>query len=187
WMQQYISNFDSRQLDAVLNYKQRINLQKEKNKSTASKAVNVLTFLAATLFGQAASAQQAAPPQESSLLSEAGIIITITLILIPILGGIILMIVKALKLLKQYRNKKNLEEADQLAAYIKTLSDDELETRLKQRKAALDYQLQHNELSGNFPAEDEKGLININTNNSLPVVAVKKKALKRPAIDPKLA
>lgn len=187
WIQQYISNFDSRQLEAVLNYKQRLNSKKTEKKNTVSKAVGALMFFTASFLSQAAAAQETTAPKQSTLLGEAGIIITIALILIPILGGIILMIVKALKLLKQYRNKKNLEEADQLAAYLKALSDEELEAKLKPRKAALDYQLQHNELSGDLSAEDAKGLININTNKSLPVVAVKKKAQKRPAIEPKLA
>ena len=62
-----------------------------------------------------------------------------------------------------------------------------MEKTLLKRKQALDYQLSNRELSGYETAEDEKGLINIKTNAGLPVVAIKKKALKRPNIDPALS
>src|SRR5690606_27976153 len=55
------------------------------------------------------------------------------------------------------------------------------------RKAALDYRLNQHELSGNLPAEDEKGLLQINEQTGLPIVALKKKALPRPNVDPKLS
>jgi cytochrome c oxidase cbb3-type subunit 1 len=56
------------------------------------------------------------------------------------------------------------------------------------RKQALDYKLSDNELSGVIVAEDEKGLLqHVSTESSLPLVAAKKRATKRPAIDPELA
>ena len=56
--------------------------------------------------------------KSSSLINEAGIIITIILILIPIFFGIVLMLFKIRNVLKKYRNKQNLEDADKLADYI---------------------------------------------------------------------
>ena len=120
-------------------------------------------------------------------MGEGGVIITIALILTPILAGIILMIIKVKNVLKQYNRKQNIEEAEKLAAYLEVLPDDEIKEKLIKRKAALDYRLSNTELSGQLKAEDNKGLININTNSSLPVVAIKKKALKRPNIDPQLS
>ena len=97
------------------------------------------------------------------------------------------MIIKVRNVLKQYNRKQNAEEAEKLAAYLEILPDDEVKEKLLKRKAALDYRLSNSELSGQLKAEDNKGLININTNSSLPVVAIKKKALKRPNIDPQLS
>jgi cytochrome c oxidase cbb3-type subunit I len=59
---------------------------------------------------------------------------------------------------------------------------------LEKRKAALDYQLSHTELSGSIAAVDEKGMIsNAGPARELTFVAIKKKAVKRPNIDPQLA
>ena len=48
------------------------------------------------------------------------------LILIPIFFGIVFILFKIRNLLKKYRNKQNLEEADKLANYISNLSDEKL-------------------------------------------------------------
>jgi cytochrome c oxidase cbb3-type subunit 1 len=90
--------------------------------------------------------------------------------------------------LRKHRNYQDQEEAEKFAAYLATLTDAEATAALAKRKVALDYHLSHNELSGQqFPA-DEKGLIsNVITHGYLPFVALKKKALKRPNIDPQLS
>jgi cytochrome c oxidase cbb3-type subunit 1 len=122
------------------------------------------------------------------LLGQAGIIIMIILILTPILAGIILMIIKIKNVLRQYKNEHDLAEADRFAVYLTSLTTEEAEVVLQNRKAALDFKLSNSELSGNAAVEDSKGLINdVNTGNDLPFVAPKKKALKRPNIDPQLS
>ncbi len=184
---QYISNLDSKQIETYLNLKRQPKQPKHPNESSSSPASGVsglllllvVFFLPASLFAQST-------PTSTNLFSEAGFLIVITLILIPILLGIVLMVVKVMNLLKQNRTKRSLEEAEKLAHYLASLPEEELEKTLIKRKQALDYQLTHTELSGHETAEDEKGLINIKTNAGLPVVAIKKKALKRPNIDPAL-
>src|SRR5579872_3849518 len=116
-------------------------------------------------------------PQNRPLSQEPGIIIAITLVLIPILAGIILMAVKLHNILKQRRKRRYLEEAEKFAAYLRSLPEGE-EKVLLQRKAALDYRLTGTELSGEAMAgTDDKGLLsNINTHSLLPFVGVKKKA-----------
>ena len=126
--------------------------------------------------------------KSSSLINETGIIITMILILIPIFFGIVFMFFKLRNVLKKYRNKQNLAEADKLADYISNLSDEEIVNALEKRKAALDYQLSHTELAGSLPAVDEKGIINnADTASGLTFVAIKKKAVKRPNVDPQLS
>ena len=186
-LNQYISNMDSKQIDALIQYKKS---KKVKDKSSGG-GINppLLTFFFLTLslfFNQSLFAQggEKAP---GSVLSDPGVAITIILILVPVLAGIVLMIIKVRNVLNQYHTTQNQEEAEKLAAFLKDLPEDEINKTLLKRKTALDYSLVNNELSGQLKAEDNKGLININTNSSIPVVAVKKKALKRPNIDPQLS
>src|SRR5690606_38190215 len=126
------------------------------------------------LQGNKVMAQGITRPDTNSLLNETGILITIILLLIPILAGLILVIVKVINALNNAKNQHNLEEAEKLAAYLQSLPEEEVNTELKKRKAALDYQLTHRELSGTQAVEDAKGLLQINNQATLPIVALKK-------------
>lgn len=178
-LQKYTRSLNSKQIEKLINYKKRNNT-----------TVVLFLLLAAilclapggNLFAQAVN--KSAP---SSLLGETGIIITIILLLIPILFAIIFLIIKVVNALNQSKNQYNLDEAEKLAAYLRSLPEEEINSRLKRRKAALDYQLSQQELSGSQPAEDERGLLQINEQAGLPIVALKKKALPRPNIDPELS
>lgn len=184
----YLQNLDSDQIGIFLKVKGRSNKGiSPRNSAGTSKILNVILVWISMLCTSTLHAQtgngKAAP-----LLSETGIIITLVLILMPILGGVVIMFFKVRNIVKQRRNKQNLKEADEMADYLSNEADEETIRALEKRKAALDYRLSHTELSGNNPAVDEKGLItNIGTASGLTFLAVKKKALKRPAIDPKLS
>ncbi len=186
-LKKYTNSLNSKQIDACLKYLQRIK-KGGKNKSGLVSLLPAFIFMGAfTLCNNTAFGQAGTTSTTTSLLSEKGILITIVLLLIPILAGIVLIVVKVLNSLKKYTNKNNIEEAKRLVEYLKLLPEDEMEASFKKRKYALDYTLSHRELSGNEKAEDEKGLININNDMGLPIVALKKKAMKRPNIDPKLS
>jgi len=182
--QQYLGNLDSRQIETLLNLKQEKNSGKKSSGSSSavSRTGGMLLIL---LFPVTLLAQS--PSGSTNIFSEAGFLIVISLVLIPVLLGIVLMVVKVMNVLKQTRIRRAQEEAEKLAEWLAALPDEELAKTLLKRKQALDYQLSNRELSGYETAEDEKGLINIKTNAGLPVVAVKKKALKRPNIDPALS
>ncbi|MGY0039390.1 hypothetical protein [Pedobacter sp. NJ-S-72] len=108
--------------------------------------------------------------------------------MIPIMVGIWLMITKVSNLFLQYQNKQTVEDAEELIALIEKGDHEELKKTLIKRKKALGYTLTHLELSGNISAEDSKGLLRqVNSDAGLPVVAAKKKAVKRPPVDPALA
>ena len=183
----YLQNLDSTQIDTLLKKRKEITeVTVTQNPPGGSKFKGLLliisVFISTCLFAQDNSGQPGA------LFSEKGVIITVILILTPILAGVLLMFIKVRRLLRQYRNKRNLEKADKLAEYISTLTDREILTALEKRKAALEYQLSHSELSGIEAAADEKGMIsNIGTASGLTFVAIKKKAVKRPNIDPQLS
>lgn len=184
----YLQNLDSRQIEIFLKKKHHASeiLDTQKTNSvfnSKSVSLSIISILITTAVFAQDSAGQA-----GSLLSEKGILVTITLILTPILIGILLMFLKVRRLLRQYRNKRIQEEAERLANYISSLNNGEIVAALEKRKAALDYQLSHTELSGSLPAVDEKGMIsNAGPASGLTFVAIKKKAVKRPNIDPHLS
>jgi len=177
---QYLKNLSSSQIDVFLKQKEAERKTKPANKAPVM--IMILTGLTSTIsFGQTPAVT------EGSLLSQTGIIITIVLIAIPIVGGVILLMYKIMNALQRFRNTQNLTEAEYLAAYLKSLENESLESSLRIRKQQLDYHLSNNELSGAFSAQDSKGLIGNVQDASLPFVARKKNALVRPKIDTDLS
>ena len=137
----------------------------------------ILLFTSGSLFAQNANATK-------PLLSQPGIIITIILMLIPIFLGVIFALAKANNAIKTYRNTKKLKEAQQFAEHLKNLDDHTLENDLVIREKALNYDLTNTELSGTEKAEDTKGIIhNASDDHQVHFTALKKKAIKRPALD----
>lgn len=183
----YIKDLDTKQIETCLKYLKHRNNKNGKNTHFSSGANILVLTLIGSLLSSSLFAQDNSSTPANSIWGETGILITIVLLLIPITAGIALLAVKVVNSLRQFRNKQNLEEAKKLSDYIKTLPEEEAEKILLKRKEALEYSLTHQELSGTQQAEDEKGLLSINSETSLPIVALKKKALKRPNIDPTLS
>ncbi len=180
----YLKNMNSSQIENILKAKTETTVSSKG--STKATILLFLTLLTTLLPANSLFAQN--KENTIDLFSEGGILISITLILIPILVAIVIMIIKLSTLLKKQRKKKLLEEAAQFADYLAALTKDEAIEALKYRKTALDYRLTHQELSGQFEPMDKKGLLyNIGTEGYLNFVARKKKAQKRPNIDPKLS
>jgi cytochrome c oxidase cbb3-type subunit I len=185
----YINNLGSKEIEEIISSKNNKLIKNKpplKNRVLSNKNLIIIFFLINILgipniiFSQTVTTK--------SLTTEPGIIITIILICIPVLAGIILMIVKISNLLKIKRNEDSLAEAEEFSLYLKTLAEEEIILALSKRKAALDYHLTNEELSGRYIAMDEKGLVNnVNLHTNLPFVAIKKKAQKRPDINPELA
>ncbi|HYK76090.1 MAG TPA: cbb3-type cytochrome c oxidase subunit I [Daejeonella sp.] len=122
---------------------------------------------------------------KSDLLSQPGIIITILLLLIPLLAGILLFVVKAEKVVRGIRTRRDLHEADRLAEYLKTLNADQLEA-LKSGKNIADKESAA--VSESLPVSDTKGLLrNINEKANIRFIAAKRKALVRPNVDARLS
>lgn len=177
-LQQHLRNLNSKQIGEIINYKMR-------RSSNVLLPLLLIAVSALVPVGRLL-AQETGKPA-GSLLGETGILITIVLLLIPILFAIIFLITKVVHALDQTKKRHKLEEAEKLAAYLRSLPEEEIDTQLKKRKAALDYSLTNRELSGNQAPEDEKGLLQINDQAGLPIVALKKKALPRPNVDPALS
>ena len=97
---------------------------------------------------------------ESSLFDQTGIQITLALMLIIIIAGLIIVV---LKFLSVYSNILRRREYLETQKKIENLSPEELQEYQK-REEELNYEPAQNQLSGNFPASDEKGMIrNINS------------------------
>lgn len=121
--------------------------------------------------------------ETKNLLSESGIIITIVLILIPLVGAAILMAVKSSRAIKNYFKKNELEQFNK---HLETISPEELE-KLEKRKKELEYELTNNELAGTLTPADKKGLIDkIKEVDNLRFIQQKKKGQPRPYVEPKL-
>lgn len=183
----YVANMSSEQIERILKAKSPSNNISRGRSNQKIAMIAILLFLGSVFNGLPAHAQTTANGG-GGLFSEAGILITITLILIPILLGIVLMIVKVSGLLKNHRLKKETEEAALFAEYLANLPEEEASEVLAKRKAALDFNLTHQELSGNRQPADTKGLLgNIETSGYISFVEKKKRAVKRPNIDPALS
>ncbi|MBP8752995.1 MAG: cbb3-type cytochrome c oxidase subunit I [Chitinophagales bacterium] len=121
--------------------------------------------------------------ESNNILGESGIIITILLIAIPIIVASLLVVTRTYSIFKKYLHKKELEKFN---TYLRSLSPDEVE-KLEQRKKELEYTLANNELAGDAPPSDKKGLIdNISNTGVLRFVEKKKRGQLRPYIEPDL-
>lgn len=182
----YIQQLDAYQIDRLITAIRKKRVAKRKRGSGALRNVPLVILFSAisiTAMGQPLDGDKVI----GTLWGEAGIIITIALLLIPILAGFFIMVGKASRVLRQYRQKMQSEEAEAFADYLRHVEDENTEGELLERKQALDYRLTNTELSGTETAADRMGIINIRESSGLPFVAVKKKAQKRPNIDPKLS
>ncbi|ACU61239.1 cbb3-type cytochrome c oxidase subunit I [Chitinophaga pinensis] len=166
----HVSQLNRHQLGVLLQLKQRTKIN-----------MLVLVALGCSLSSQA---QDLKP---TKLMNQTGILITIILILIPVLVGIALMIFKLRRVIDNYRRKVYREDAGQLAAYLENLHDSEMLDELSQRKTALDYSLNHEELAGTQAADDHKGLLSeVSNENSINFITRKKASAARPPVDPAL-
>lgn len=173
-----IKGFNSQQIQSYLNY-----IQKEKHIS--KKSIGIILLIGFNLINQSVFAQTT---NADSLSGKGGIIITFILILIPILAGLAILIIKLFNALNKYKNKQDISESIKFSQFLIQNTDENTEQELVKRKQALDYRLPKNQLSGEAPAEDPKGLLNtIEHEAPLPLVSAKKKAPERPQIDPKLS
>ena len=197
-LDEYISGLDGQQLSdylASLPPDDPVKTRADSDFTAAGSPLPSLLLAVVGICSMSSSQAQATGPKgapeaasETTLLSQPGIIIILILLSLPILTGIILMAVKITGTLLQYRARQSVKETEQFDEYLATLGEEEAVALLQKRREAIGYQLSHRELAGDLPAEDNKGLLyHISSHASLPVVPAKKRAAKRPQVDPGLA
>lgn len=181
-MDSYLQNMDAKEIAVLLE------ARKFKTKSDRSVVIKKTSILALTLLMVNPLLAQSAEATEVSLFGQPGIVITFILILIPLFVAVLFLIIKINKMIIHYRYKSKQKDARQLADYLMFLEGDEIDASLVKRKTALDFQLTNTELSGTSIPEDAKGILKVADNNTaIHFVATKKKAIKRPGIDPQLS
>jgi cytochrome c oxidase cbb3-type subunit I len=175
---EYLKNLTKSQIGKFKTLKAQNKLDK------STKTIGIL-FLFLALSSQVFAQDLANPRQD--FFSQPGIIITIILIFIPILLGVIFAIMKANNLMKNYLNKGKVIEAEQFAEHIKNIDDKELEEILYKREAALNYNLSNTELAGVINAEGKIGVLNnVRDKPETHFTSLKKHAVRKPALDPKI-
>ena len=161
-----------------------INLKKSSKLKNNSNTLKTILFL---LFSTTIFAQDPANPKEN-FFSQPGIIITVIIVLIPILLAVIFAMLKANNALKTYLNKGKAAEAQDFAQHIESLDDQEIEENLTKREHALDFNLSNNELSGTEKAEDKIGILsNVREKHETHFISLKKKAVRKPSLEPNIA
>src|SRR5690554_48716 len=121
--------------------------------------------------------------EDTSIFSQAGIMITIALISIPVVIAAIIVVIRGRGALKDYYQEKEFKK---FREKLNKMSPEEI-TALELRKKELEFQLVNNELSGKEAPIDTRGIIdNIATAEELRFIELKKKSQPRPYIEPKL-
>ncbi|MEJ7768049.1 MAG: cbb3-type cytochrome c oxidase subunit I [Chitinophagaceae bacterium] len=178
-------NLDSQQIDTFLQVKSKTVSEDSKKNGAPFTVLTRTVSLLILLFVSNLTMAQTTEASSSSLLSQPGIIITVVLLVLPVLLAVILIMNKARYAITGVANEQRIIQAKLLAEQLKVNENSELETQLKQRKKALEFSLQHNELAGNEVAEDTKGIIqNVSDKHEVHFTASKKKAAVRPSLDP---
>ena len=161
-----------------------INLKKSNKLKQNSNSLKTILFL---FFSSAIFAQNPSNPKDN-FFSQPGIIITVIIILIPILLAVIFAMIKANSVVKDHFNKTKITEAQDFATHIETLNNQSLEENLTERERALNFNLSNNELSGTQIVQDKIGVIhNIREKHETHFVALKKKAIRKPSLEPDIA
>lgn len=180
----HINTLNSAEIEQYLKHKKMNTPSSGKNPSIKSLLIGFALFLLPSIEALAQTDTEPRGP----LISEGGIIITIILLSIPVLGALMIMAAKIKNVRNQLKRKNQETEFEEFEKYLATLPEEEADAALLKRQQALNYKLTNTELAGTNAADDSKGLINnVDNEASLPVVAAKKKASKRPPIDPALS
>ncbi len=184
WLKKHLPDLNQHQLDMLIKRKAvHEGLAKDKTSKDFKKTILLLLclFSGLSVFAQT-------KETSGSVWTNPGVLITVTLILIPLVIAVYIVSAKVNHIFKKVRGAQTRKDARKLAASINELSTDELSGELLKRKSALEFKLTNTELAGEDPAEDKRGILHHITEVDSPrFISPKKKAVKRPDIDPALS
>lgn len=120
----------------------------------------------------------------NSLFGESGIQLTLLLVLIPIIAGLAIAVVRTYA---TYKNIRKRREYLEFQKKISRLTPEEIKV-YEEKSVAQNYRLPENELSGNLPPSDQKGIIsNINAVEEILIIPQKKSINTQKYITPELS
>ena len=120
----------------------------------------------------------------NSLFGESGIQLTLVLVLIPVIAALVIAVVRTYA---AYKNIRRRREYLEFQKKISTLTPEEIQ-EYEQKSVAQNYRLPENELSGNLPPSDQKGIIsNINAVEEILIIPQKKSITHQKYITPELS
>jgi cytochrome c oxidase cbb3-type subunit 1 len=152
--------------------------------NSAVRLVKAALLLPGLLLSQPIQAQATS----TGLLGQPGIVITLVLILIPLVVAVLFLVQRVQRAVRAHRYGQIRTEGQELADYLLALEGEDLRKVVARQRQAAAPALPPAALSGNETPEDEKGLIRVRAgDHGLPFIPVKKKAPKRPPVDPSLA
>lgn len=171
-----LSNFNKKQLHRLID-----------NMKAGNKTKIIAGLLMLFLLQDNALMAQSSDPSSIDF-KQGGIIITLILISLPIIAGIIIGIFRVQRTRRRMKAKRLQKDAEQAAAYLSSLPQEQLDKDLTEHDQMLDYQLEPGVLSGNLPPKDDRGILkNINENVGIRFVMQKKRAIPRPEVDQQLS
>ncbi|MBD0258052.1 MAG: cbb3-type cytochrome c oxidase subunit I, partial [Cytophagales bacterium] len=151
----------------------------------AGRTLKSAWLLPGLLLGQAVQAQPAA---STGLLGQPGIVIALVLILIPLLVAVLFLVQRVKRAVRAHRLGRVREEGQALADYLLALDGEGLQKLAARQRQPTAPARANAVLSGTETPEDKQGLVRLRAGgHGLPFIPVKKKAARRPAVDPSLA
>jgi cytochrome c oxidase cbb3-type subunit 1 len=183
WLMNHWSNLDSDQIGKLIKLDKSANKEKKRGGSgIGAKSILMVLFFLLTSLSLAAQT----PADQSNVMSSPGMIIMLTLVLIPLVATVYFVAVRLNNVSQNIRHKRAQMDAKRLLKDLEEDHDQLLQDRLIKRKNALDFHLSNIELAGGMEPEDKKGIIkNIGEINTPRFIATKKRAAKKHDIDPK--
>ena len=174
----YLDDFTAAEIETLLEVRRSGNHRSQIMKKTS--CVIIATFLSNTLAAQV-------PGQSPSLWTQPGIIITVALVLIPLVIGVIFLIARINTIINRQHEREKEREAQRLADYLLSAEED-IEPSLLKRRTYFENPFSTPVLSRELETQDPVGIIQRATAGaSIQFVAKKKKAVRRPDIDPQLS
>lgn len=184
WLRKHISSLEPEDIEKLIKAGD-VEIKPTNGETKGIGAKKACIAFLALLINLQAHAQAAA--DQSNVINSPGMMIMITLVVIPLLLTVYFIAVKINSISRRIRQRRAKATAHSLVKDMQENYDALLEEQLIARKQALDYTLSNTELGGTLPADDKKGLLkNIGEIHEPRFIAAKKRAAPKHDIDPKL-
>jgi cytochrome c oxidase cbb3-type subunit 1 len=180
-----VSRLNTDQINKLIRHK-GIKRNKSDRGKGSDKGFKALTIgLLLTCSASVLHAQPTATAVDTSVWGSPGMMIMLTLILIPLLVTVLLIGIKLHRLTKKAHYTRVKSEANHLSGLV--AENEDFYNDLLNRKEALNFKLSDTELAGAARPEDSKGLLhNIAEVNTVRFIAPKRKASQKHNVDPAL-